>query len=282
MKRIKILGLCLMVACAFAAVSVASSASAAEFGQCVAFKHGNFTESKCGTVAEKKGKPDHKGGFEFVPADSCYATKGGNFTENKCITVAGKTKKGVFTPDHKGGFESTPSPAYTSESTNDELITPGFGAVKCTNEKGSGLVTGGTTSVTSSLFTGCESSGQPCGNVGAGEIQTFSLNGNLTEPSTGVAETVLTPTSGKYLAEFACVGVAFIRTGGHVGGKNTPVNTQGTTTSFAFEKGVEQGLETEFSASEKFEPAETLGPFASEQVGVFTLVGSPAEETKVE
>jgi hypothetical protein len=274
MKRIRILGLCLVVACAFGAVSAVSSASAAEQGQCVAAKHAKWNNSTCTEAPAKAGK----GHFEFEAADSCYAMKHGNFTEGACKTVA--EKHGV--PDHKGHFELAPSPAYTSESTNDELITPGFGAVKCAHEHGTGVVTGGTSSVTGSLFTECESSGQPCGNVGPGEIQTFSLTGALTEPSTGTAETVLTPTSGKYLAEFACVGVAFIRTGGHVGGKNTPVNTSGTTTTFAFEKGVEQGLETEFSASEKFEPAETVGPFASEQVGVFTLVGSPAEETKVE
>jgi hypothetical protein len=270
MKRIRILGLCIVVACAFGAVSMVSSASAAVQGQCTPAKKAVWANSTCTEKSAKAGK----GHFEFRAADSCYAAKKAEFSDSACTMKSAKA--------HKGHFEKAPSPSYTSESTNDELITPGFGAVKCTNEKGSGLITSGTGSVTSSLFTGCESSGQPCGNVGSGEIQTFSLTGALTEPSTGVAETVLTPTSGKYLAEFACVGVAFIRTGGHVGGKNTPVNTQGTASTFSFEKGVEQGLETEFSASEKFEPAETVGPFASEQVGVFSLNGSPAEETKVE
>lgn len=274
MKRIRILGLCLMAACAFAAVSVASSASAAEFGQCVSFKKGNYTESGCKTVAEKKGKPDHKGSFEFEPADSCYAQKKGNFTESGCKTVAEKKGK----PDHKGSFESTPSPTYTTESGPAELVTPGFGAIQCKASTGSGAIISGTQTTTQTSFTGCETDGQKCQNTATeGNIVTFPLTGTLTEPATGVAETVLKPTSGSYLAEFGCTGVAVIRTGGSVGGKNLPVDTTGTTTTFDFEAGVEQHLETEFSASPAFEPAETLGPFPSEQKGVFTLTGTPAE-----
>ncbi len=72
-------------------------------------KGGNYTESGCKTVAEKKGKPDHKGKYELVPADSCYhIVKHGNYTESGCKTVAGKTKKGIFTPDHKGQYELAP------------------------------------------------------------------------------------------------------------------------------------------------------------------------------
>jgi hypothetical protein len=282
MKRTKILGLCLMVACAIAAVSVASASASAQFGSCVGFKHGNFTESNCATVAEKKGAPDHKGTFEFVPADSCYATKGGNFTENKCITVAGKTKKGVFTPDHKGGFESTPSPSFTTSSGPAELTTPGFGAVKCSASTGGGVIESGTTETTTTSFTGCESSGQKCQNTATeGNIVTFLNAGVLTEPTTGTAATVLTAASGKYLAEFGCTGVAVIRTGGSVGGHNTPVNTVSSTSTFTFEKGFDQNLETEFSASPAFEPAETVGPFPSEQHGVFTIKTSSPIETHV-
>ena len=37
-----------------------------EWAGCVAQKHGNFTEEKCATVAEKHGVPDHKGHYELV------------------------------------------------------------------------------------------------------------------------------------------------------------------------------------------------------------------------
>jgi hypothetical protein len=270
MKRIRILGLCLMVACAFAAVSVASSASAAEFGQCLAAKKAEFNNSTC---TEKSAKA-HKGHFEFYAADSCIAKKKGEFNNATCTEKSAKA--------HKGHFEAIPSPVYTTSSGPAELITPGFGAVKCSASSGGGAITGGKTTTTQTSFTGCETSGQKCQNTATeGNIVTFPLTGNLTEPTTGKAETVLTPTSGKYLAFFGCTGVAFIRTGGSVGGNNTPVNTQGTTTSFNFESGVEQHLETEFSSTPTFEPGTVLGPFASEQVGVFTLVGSPAEEIKV-
>jgi hypothetical protein len=278
-KRVRILGLCLLVACAFLAVSVASAASAAEFGECVGFKHGSYLENRCGVTSEKKGLPAHKGAYEFEPADSCYAMKKGNFTESGCKTVAEKNGK----PDHKGSFESTPSPSYTSESGPTELITPGFAAVKCSASSGAGLIEGGTTTSVQTSFTGCESSGQKCQNTATeGNIVTFPLSGTLTEPETGRAETVLKPASGAYLAEFACTGVASIRTGGTVGGRDTPTNMPRTTTSFEFEKGVEQGLETEFSGSEAFGAGETEGPFSSEQVGVTTNAYSTSIEILVQ
>jgi len=277
MKRIKILGLCLAVACALAAVSVSSASATAQFGSCVASKKAVYTESNCVTVAEKKGKPDHKGSFEFEPADSCFAQKKGNFTESGCKTVAEKKGK----PDHKGSFESTPSPTFTTSSGAAELTTPGFGAVKCTASTGAGAIESGTTETTTTSFTGCESSGQKCQNTATeGNIVTFVNHGVLGEPTTGTAATVLTG-SPKYLAEFACTGVAVIRTYGSVGGHNTPVNTVSSTSTFTFEAGFDQNLETEFSASPAFEPAETLGPFPSEQHGVFTIKTSSPIETHV-
>jgi hypothetical protein len=278
MKSIKILGLCLAVACALAAVSVSSASATAQFGSCVAKKKSVYTESNCATVAEKKGKPDGKGGFEFEPADSCYATKKGNFTESGCKTVAEKKGK----PDHKGTFESTPSPSFTTSSGPAELTTPGFGAIKCSASTGGGVILSGTTETTTTSFTGCETDGQKCQNTATeGNIVTFLNAGVLGEPTTGTAATVLTAASGKYLAEFGCTGVAVIRTGGSVGGHNTPVNTVSSTSTFTFEAGFDQNLETEFSASPAFEPSETLGPFPSEQHGVFTIKTSSPIETHV-
>jgi hypothetical protein len=276
-KRVRILGMCILVACAFAA-SVASSAAAPEFGECVAFRHGNFTEPRCGVISEKKGFPAHKGGYEFEPADSCYPMKKGNFTESSCKTVAEKKGK----PDHKGGFESTPSPSYTIESGPTELITSGSGVIRCSASSGGGVIESGTKASAQTSFTGCASSGQTCQNTATeGNIVTFPLSGTLTQTPGYIAETVLKPAAGAYLAEFACTGGAFVRIAGTVGGKDTPLNMPGTTTSLEFEKGLEQGLETELSTSDTFGAGETEGPFPSEQVGVFTSTYSAPIEIHI-
>ncbi len=115
MRHFKIMGLCLVAAFALAAVFAAGSASAAEpeWAGCVPQKHGNFTEEKCATVAEKHGVPDHKGHYEVKSgqAATCIAQKHGNYTESECKTVA--EKHGA--PDHKGHYEQTPSDKFTGE-----------------------------------------------------------------------------------------------------------------------------------------------------------------------
>ncbi len=110
MRQIKIMGLCLVAVFALAAVAVSSaSAQEPEWAGCVAQKHGNFTEEKCATVAEKHGAPDHKGHYEVL-VGTCMPQKHGNYTEEKCETVA--TKHGV--PDHKGHYEKAPQDKFTA------------------------------------------------------------------------------------------------------------------------------------------------------------------------
>jgi hypothetical protein len=270
MNRVKTAGLCVVVACALVAVAGVSSASAAEFGQCVSMKRGNYTESNCATVAEKAGVPDHKGTFEFEAADTCYETTGGNFTESECKTVA--EKKG--TPDHKGSFESTASPTFGTSSGPTEWTTPGFGAYACKSSTGTGAITSGTTVTQQIVLHGCESFAEKCQNTATeGEIVSNPLVGALTEPSAGQAATVLTaaPGYGGYLFNYSCVGLAFIRTGGSVGGHNTPVNTEASSSTFTFETRFDQDLENEYSASPEFGPSETEGPFPTEAHGVMTI-----------
>ena len=136
MKRIRIVGLCLAAALTVVAFSAmaASSASAGTYYWCTAQKKGNFTESGCKTVAEKKGAPDHKGSFELTKVEACVAQKKGNFTESGCKTVAVKTKKGVSTPDHKGTFELTSGRKFTDTTGSAKLATPDLGPndVECT------------------------------------------------------------------------------------------------------------------------------------------------------
>jgi hypothetical protein len=280
MKRTRVVGLCVVAACAFGGIVLVSSASAAEIGECAAFTKGNYTESNCATVSESKGEPNHKGDFEFEPADSCYElAKHGSFTESACETVAEKRGQ----PDHKGDYESTASPTFTISAGPSELVTPGFGAFKCSALHGTGAVLGGTSTTEQYSYTGCETDSEKCGNTAnEGEIETFPLVGSLEEPSKGLAATVLTgeASHGGYVAQFTCF-YSQERLSGSVGGHDTSVNTMSSSSTFTFEKGFEQNLEAEFATSNEFNPDETEGPFAFEAHGVWTLRTSVPQEFHV-
>ncbi len=199
MRHIKIMGLCLVAVLALVAVA-ASSASAAEpeWAGCGPQKHGNFTEEKCATVAEKHGVPDHKGHYEFKSgqAATCLAQKHGNYTEEKCETVA--TKHGV--PDHKGHYEKAPQDKFKGEGGAgiletqwlecDETVEEGYSEagygtrpredcggegvgwelsysqVECESEHATGEATGTKEVVNISVrFIGCTHSGTPATTV---------------------------------------------------------------------------------------------------------------------
>jgi hypothetical protein len=277
MKRIKIVGLCVMVACAFAAVSGASSASAAEFGVCIAKKKSHYANSSCTTLPAKAGK----GGYEWEPAGACYANKKSVYTESKCETVA--TKKGV--PDHKGGFEKAPLLSAVVSGGTGELRSAA-GTIKCTSSSGFQQITGPKTLVAQTVFHGCETQGQKCQNTAnEGEIATFELDGTLTEPAAGEASVKLTgtgsdgkggPSEGHYLAEFGCTNVAAVRVHGELGDRVTPTNVSGTSELTTFAEGVEQGLISEFGPA-SFNPSETL-TLPSEQIGTVTATTSTPGE----
>ncbi len=181
MKRINIMGLCLVAVFAMSAVLAASaSAATPEYKWCVAQKKGNYTESGCLTVAEKKGKPDHKGGYEAKTVGACVAQKKGNFTESACETVAEKKGK----PDHKGGYELIPPGGeFTSTLGTSTLVTHSTTGtpedVVCTGGKDAGEITGPSSDEETITFEGCEASGNKCENVGAGKIETERLGSYL-------------------------------------------------------------------------------------------------------
>jgi len=273
MKRIKIVGLCVVVACAFAAVAGASSASAAEFGVCVAAKKAVYTDANC-TVKSVKA---NKGHFEWHAAGTCYAAKKAEYTDAGCTTKSVKA--------HKGHFEKSPLLAATVSGGVGKLKSAA-GTIECATSTGTQQITGPKTLVAATTFQSCETKGQPCQNGAAGEIKTFALNGALTEPSAGKASVKLTGTGsdglggaseGKYLAEFGCTGVAAVRVHGELGDNVTPTNTMGTSTTTEFIEGSpEQGLIAEFGPP-GFPPAETL-VLPSEQIGNVTAVTATAGE----
>jgi hypothetical protein len=272
MKRTRIMGLCVIAALAAFALSAiaAASASAGTYKVCVAQKKGEYTTSTCGT---KSAKPK-KGKFELAPLATCVAQKKGEYTTNTCSTKSAKPKKGKFEKATKLGLKSS-----TKEAA---LETPSLGGtVKCSASTGAGALTGPTTGTLQVTFTGCETKGVPCeSGATIGTIETLPLEtklidhgekglGGTGEPLAGEVWTDIkgTVADGGVQAIFGCEGVGYFRSTGTLAGVDSGVNKLSFTGTQNFENGIgEQGLLTEVSSSPAFNPAETIGPFASTEV----------------
>jgi hypothetical protein len=273
MKRIKIVGLCLVAAFAFS-VMVAANASAGTYEWCKPMKKAVYSDSKCEHVAEKKGKPSHKGAYEKEAVQACVAQKKSVYSDSKCEHIAEKKGK----PSHKGGFEKTTGRTYTGLGGPGALSTPAFGSgkVKCSGATTAGEITGPKTDTDRVTFTGCSFEGLPCESIApngtpshaSGTIVTNLLDSRLIDnPETVTwvnAKENKTETTGPavgevwnelkssekepYQVEFACGGVVYLRTIGAISGAYSPasVNVLSTTNSISYEVGVgAQGLLTE-------------------------------------
>ena len=122
MKRMSIVGMCIVAAMALVSLMAAGTASAApELGQCVHLgkytepkeKKGKYEDPACLIFShkEKKGKlePQEKGNYEWrsgAPGPCEKLTKPkGNYEDSACTKLHEKFKKGVGTPDKKGMYE---------------------------------------------------------------------------------------------------------------------------------------------------------------------------------
>jgi hypothetical protein len=191
MRRIKIVGLCLVAAFALAAMTAGSaSATAPEFGRCLKSTPkslSNYDSSKCvklasedtGTEAEKLAK----GNFKWFPG----VVKTKFSTKMKELTVA--------TLETVGGTKIT---CKAETSTGEYLNTKEIGKMVA-------------------KFNGCQTSELPCNSAGAGveEILTHPLGGPIG------FETIVVPASKDHLAnelhsesgnvaEFTCAGLPVI------------------------------------------------------------------------
>jgi hypothetical protein len=219
-----------------------------EYGQCVAQKKGNYTDSNCQGVAQKKGMPDHKGKFEWVPGPSatCVAQKKGEYTDAGCTEKSAKAKKGTY--------EKAPGHVYTSASGSVTLETAALGVsqVTCAASTASGEVTGTSSGSERITFTGCEAAGKKCTSEGssgtptsqAGTIVTNLLHTRLLGPVSGQVWTQLTSSEHEpYIAEFGCEGHLY-RTSGSISGlQGGDVNVSSTTSTTRFS--IEEGKEAE-------------------------------------
>ncbi len=223
-----------------------------EYGQCVAQKDGAYKDGNCQGLAEKKGVPDHKGSYEWVPGPSrtCMAKKKGDYTNSSCTTKAAKT--------HGGSYEKAPGPGFTSSSGAATLQIPGLEhAVACTASTGSGEVATTDTGIERMTFTGCQMSGKHCTSEGpdgtasgqAGVIVTNLLDMRLLGPIAGSVWTDLIGAEHQpYLLEFGCEGPRVRVTGALGGVQSGDVNKSSATSTTAFEsEGGEQALSSEVS-----------------------------------
>lgn len=288
MKRIRIVGLCLVAVFALSAAVMASSASAAgpDFKWCssVLKKTGKYSESKCATEDVVKGKD--KGSFEKVSITPCkyVGKKGGYYLTSTCTTLSEKkgnpTKKGTYEKEcppfnPNALLNKTNECAFTDSTGPATLKTPAFGSnnVTCKASTSKGEYTGNTTETDQATFTGCEFETLKCESIEpngvashtAGVIITDELAGTLKgegEKAGGYMEEVvpageawvnLVGDPGPYSSEFECGGVVFLRTTGSVAGviKKTTLNKLSTTSNVEFEEGKgEQGLLTEVNSPE--------------------------------
>ena len=84
MKRIKIVGLCLVAVLALVAIaSATASAQTAEYGQCLAKKKGNYSNSNC------TGSDPGAGKYEWYPGGpkGCVAKRRAKYTTRTCTNL---------------------------------------------------------------------------------------------------------------------------------------------------------------------------------------------------
>jgi hypothetical protein len=211
MKRISIVGLCLV--CAFALSAIASSSAfAGVYGTC--------------TKAAKEGKK--------------YT---GKYTDKNCNTLASEAE---IAEGKKNKYEFTAYPGaagtkwgYTSK-TKTATLKSAAGEITCKASTDKGSITGAKTDVDQVTFTTCvlsvtggkcTSAGEAAGTIKTGELKTLLIDHGETgpsgkEPAEGEAWTAFEGPGGPETpsAEFVCEpGIPFT-TVGSTSGVDTPVN----------------------------------------------------------
>ncbi len=182
MKRIRIVGLCLVAAFAVSAVVSASAfAAAPEFGKCVAKAGGKYATSACDSEKAKAEK------YEWTP---------------------GPGAKPGFTSAMKAGLKATLETVKKTKVVCEGETTKG--EVASAAEVGHVVAT----------FTSCTSSGFKChseigGKQAEGEIKTVSMHGGLGYEKLGTKPPLnnktaeeLTPEGGGEFTSFTCAGIS--------------------------------------------------------------------------
>jgi hypothetical protein len=259
MRRIRIVGLCLVAVFAFGAMAMTSTASAGTYKWCRSQKKGPYIDSRCRTHA----RPG-KGKYILNPVEPCVPTKHGEFLNSTC-TLHSK-------PVKHGKYEITRLRGFTSVSRAARLDFPELGPddIQCRASTDIGEITGPKTDVDRMTFTGCEFEGLECESAGpnstasekSGVIITNLLHSKLVDNPEQLPETVWGPAEGPsvgevwdelvsvehtpYITEIDCGGgVVDVRVMGWIAGVYTSgvdAMTKTTTVKFGESPAGTQGL----------------------------------------
>ena len=244
MKSMKILGVCLVAACALAAFTAGGASALPEYGTCVLkegtgkYKDTNCTEKALSTEKGIKTKYEFK---KEIPG------KGGNAKEplNKFTGEGGAIAIG----------ESNIDPGAKLECEQSKIA--GAILVKFSPTTGKQLASKEVTNVTEA-FTGCTLLGGQCGNTGAGEVVSAKLKGPLgyiagkgtKTPEVGLDIKPITAKAPSF--EFDCAGTGHWKVGEGTGkggdctiGVVQHVNEESLTSTLTL-KGIHPGTELEY------------------------------------
>jgi hypothetical protein len=259
-----VVGLCLAVTFALSVI-VAYGAQAASYERCVPQKKGMWG-ADCFNHSEKKGS---KARFELEPVGPCVAQKKGRYSESKCETRderKGKPKGSYELTKERGFTEMSgrvkwETPSFLSiectastaagEITGPKTAVERFTLTNCTYE--------GAKCESSDLFGNGTPSGTP------GTIVTNLLDATLIgpgekaggyrheEPKSGeVWDELLSAEHEPYVSEFTCGGEIVFRTSGSVSGPISPVGMASLSakTIFSVGTGEQASLIEEFNDTE--------------------------------
>jgi YVTN family beta-propeller protein len=243
-----------------------------EAGKCEPGKDANFTEGACATVAEKKGKPDHKGKYEwYADPVECFAMKHGFYSEGCKNRDESKGKgKGSFEAG-SGDFEST------GEAAKFEIKS--VGTLECKKSTAKGEMTGPKTGWETVTYTGCvlashgecASSGQTEGAITTDKLEVLIEEGTEVKPNKEVVPKAVVveffPFGGSEyqvyepIMTFSCGDEEYTLKGDALGQSTRTFNAMSSTSESVFspEVGIQEletvtqgkGDETTFTSSEK-------------------------------
>ncbi|HTY98145.1 MAG TPA: hypothetical protein VMB91_13960 [Solirubrobacteraceae bacterium] len=225
---------------------VGGPAGGQEYGKCLPFKKGRFSDSACGAPDEKNGKP--KGSFEWfaAPAD-CFPLKHGRYEDDACQTLDVKKEK------PKGKYELG-SNAFTAVAGATRFEGGAAGTLECEASSAEGQLQSVQAGSEATTYTGCKQASTKCASAGApaGTIQA--------EP----VETVAYSEDGKYytglagypIMKYTCGSTQYKLLGEVSGEASGDLGTMSTHSEAVFKPsvGFQSGLTMEVSNTETLYP----------------------------
>ncbi len=202
-----------------------------QFGKCVAFKHGLYSDGGCLTEDTKNGQP--KGKFEFVTLPSrCYPLKHGRYADTACTGL--DEKKGA----PKGKYEAA-SYGATGAAGSAILGVQGSPSIECKAGTATSELLAPNLYEQTMTFSECLREGVKCSspNAAAGTIVSEPLESYTYEEGSGAYASGLAGRQGAMM-RFSCSSAGFVLSGLAAGSFKATFNTTITSTEAVFGEGV--------------------------------------------